>query len=47
MYKVVVSTDNGLSMQLASDPKHVAIFLEQALNEPNHGRVLIVVEERK
>lgn len=43
-YKVVVSTDNGTSIQQAVSTAHALIFVDAALNEIDPGRVVIVVE---
>lgn len=45
--KVIVSTDNGTSTQIAGTDDHALVFFAHALAESNPGRVVIIVEPHK
>lgn len=45
-YKVVISTDNGTSCNTAANVTHLQIFLDKAMDEKNHGRVVLIIEEK-
>lgn len=42
MIKLVISTDLGTTIQIAHDPHHAGIYLEQALREKSSSRVTVL-----